>query len=139
MDRFPHHETYLEPNTLHPARLPPSTRVGPSLEDAAREADAPLIVQEQVRPASVNALPWPVPLRVRRRSRSHPRFPVSVGVSLLLASPWTCHPNPFQGGYERIPTAVDAKNCEDIGYVYKDGCYVPAFPPARPSTSGRAD
>lgn len=178
--------------------------------EAGPEADVPLVVQEQDKPASVNALPRPVPLRVRRRSRRHPRFPFSVGVPLLLGIAWLLStrledapdsspvsaqldtrdggtvavgdsvltapvsstaplstwatvaldmpPKPFRGqlrpdsngrcprkGYVPIhggcwaKLAVDAKSCEDIGYVYKDGCYVPAFPPAQPSTSDRAD
>ncbi|WP_164018029.1 serine/threonine protein kinase [Pyxidicoccus trucidator] len=31
------------------------------------------------------------------------------------------------------------KDCEENGYVYKDGCFVPAYPPPRPATSGPAN
>ncbi|MFP2926475.1 hypothetical protein ACLESO_14890 [Pyxidicoccus sp. 3LG] len=31
--------------------------------------------------------------------------------------------------------AVDMRNCDEKDYVYKGGCYAPAFPPARPPTS----
>jgi serine/threonine-protein kinase len=31
--------------------------------------------------------------------------------------------------------AVDLKDCEEVDYVYKGGCYIPAFPPPRPGMS----
>lgn len=78
--------------SMHPEARGSARELAEALEDAAREAgqeaDVPLIAQEQVRPSSVNALPRPVPLRVPRRSRSHPRIPVSVGVPLLLGVVW---------------------------------------------------
>lgn len=30
--------------------------------------------------------------------------------------------------------AADVKDCDEYGYVYKGGCYYPAFPPPRPAT-----
>jgi hypothetical protein len=36
-----------------------------------------------------------------------------------------------------IKTAMSAKDCDEksYGYVYKNVCYVPVIPPARPATS----
>ncbi|MCY1020066.1 serine/threonine-protein kinase [Pyxidicoccus sp. MSG2] len=38
-----------------------------------------------------------------------------------------------------VKVALPPKDCDEIGYVYKDACYLAAFPPARPSTSSPAD
>jgi hypothetical protein len=34
---------------------------------------------------------------------------------------------------------ADLKDCEEDGYVYKGGCYLPAYPLPRPATSGPAN
>ncbi|MFP2924822.1 serine/threonine-protein kinase [Pyxidicoccus sp. 3LG] len=38
-----------------------------------------------------------------------------------------------------LKLALSAKDCGEEGYVYKDECYLPVFPPGRPATSGPAD
>ncbi|WP_164001861.1 serine/threonine-protein kinase [Pyxidicoccus caerfyrddinensis] len=45
---------------------------------------------------------------------------------------------PIHGGCW-LKLTLAPKDCEGIAYVHKDECYVPVFPPARPSTSSPAD
>ncbi|WP_324289914.1 serine/threonine-protein kinase [Pyxidicoccus sp. MSG2] len=45
---------------------------------------------------------------------------------------------PIHGGCW-LKVDLAPKDCVGIAYVYKEACYVPVFPPARPSTSGPAN
>ena len=38
-----------------------------------------------------------------------------------------------------LKLALSQKDCEENGFVYKDGCYVPVYPPPRPATSSPAN
>lgn len=37
-----------------------------------------------------------------------------------------------------LKLALAAKDCDDTGYVYRDGCFAPVYPPPRPATSNPA-
>jgi serine/threonine-protein kinase len=65
------------------------------------------------------------PLPGQRRPDARGRCPLKAQV-------------PINGGcWIRLP--VEPENCKEEGYVYKGGCYVPSFPPARPPTSSPAE
>lgn len=66
----------------------------------------------------------PKPFPGQRRPDANGRCPRKVQV-------------PINGGCW-VKLDVSLKDCEEDGYVYKGGCYAPAFPPARQPTSSPA-
>lgn len=107
-----------------------------SAQEAARDG-GPVAVGEAVltAPESSRRVPsaWsPIALDVpfrpfpgQQRPDTHGRCPHRSQVSL-------------HGGCW-LKLELTQRDCEENGYVYKDGCFAPVYPSLRPATSGPAD